>query len=171
MFGHHDNRNDDTQNTTSSAPVVDNTILPSDGAVLDHDAPMPEPVNPALPDDATMFAPSMDDVTAPVETPEVNEAPAPAATDDLLPTDDQGHGDLLNIKQQALTELSPLVDHLNQSPEEKFRTTMMLIQASDNQALVPVAYQAAQSITDEKVKAQALLDIVNEINYFTSQNK
>ncbi len=46
----------------------------------------------------------------------------------------------------------------------------MMIQASDNQALVKDAYSAAQAITDEKTRAQALLDIVNEINYFTQQH-
>jgi hypothetical protein len=45
---------------------------------------------------------------------------------------------------------------------------MMMIQASDNQDLIKEAYSAAQAITDEKTRAQALLDIVNEINYFTS---
>jgi hypothetical protein len=75
--------------------------------------------------------------------------------------------ELLDIKQQALQQLSPLVGHLDQSPEEAFRTTMMMIQAADNQELIPKAYEAAQKITDEKVRAQALLDIVNEINYFT----
>jgi hypothetical protein len=86
--------------------------------------------------------------------------------DDILPTND----DLAHIKQQALTQLSPLVGHLEQTPEEKFRTTMMMIQASDDQSLVKVAYEAAQAIPDEKAKAQALLDIVNEINYFTQQH-
>lgn len=75
--------------------------------------------------------------------------------------------DLLKIKQQALTSLAPLVDHLEQTPEEKFKTTMMLIQASDNAELIPDAYDAANKISDEKVRAQALLDVVNEINYFT----
>lgn len=79
-------------------------------------------------------------------------------------------GDLLNIKQQALQQLSPLLGHLDQTPEEKFRTTMMLIQASDNDKLIPQAYEAAKSITDEKARAQALLDVVNEINYFTQQS-
>lgn len=78
--------------------------------------------------------------------------------------------DLIAIKQQALSELSPLVGHLDQSPEEKFRTTMMMIQASDDQTLVKTAHEAAMQITDEKAKAQALLDIVNEINYFTAQH-
>ncbi len=75
--------------------------------------------------------------------------------------------ELLDIKQQALSQLTPLVSHLDQSPVEKFRTLMMMIQASDNQSLISQAYEAAQQITDEKEKAQALLDIVNEINYFT----
>jgi hypothetical protein len=75
--------------------------------------------------------------------------------------------DLLKLKQQALQSLAPLVDHLEQDPEEKFKTTMMMIQASDNADLIPEAYEAANQIPDEKVRAQALLDVVNEINYFT----
>ncbi len=78
-----------------------------------------------------------------------------------------GNDDLLNIKQQALTQLSPLVGHLDQDPLEKFRTLMMMIQASDNQSLIKEAYDVASKIGDDKQKAQALLDIVNEINYFT----
>lgn len=77
--------------------------------------------------------------------------------------------ELLIIKQEALRQLTPLVGLLDQTPEERYRTTMMMIQASDNQALIKDAYAAAQKITDEKVRAQALLDIVNEINYFTQQ--
>lgn len=75
------------------------------------------------------------------------------------------------IKQKALNQLSPLVDHLDQSPEDKFRTTMMMIQASDDQNLIQSAYEAAEQIPDEKVRAQALLDVVNEINYFTQQKQ
>ncbi len=81
------------------------------------------------------------------------------------------NNDLLDIKQQALHQLSPIVTHLDQSPEDKFQTLMMMIQASDNQSLLKQAYEAAQQITDEKQKAQALLDIVNEVNYFTHQGQ
>jgi hypothetical protein len=66
-----------------------------------------------------------------------------------------------------IMDLAPLVDHLEQDPEEKFKTTMMMIQASDNADLIPEAYETANQIPDEKVRAQALLDVVNEINYFT----
>lgn len=77
--------------------------------------------------------------------------------------------DLLALKQQALNDLGPLIDQLDQTPEERFRTTMMMIQSTDNQTLIKDAYAAAQEIQDEKMRAQALLDVVNEINYFTQQ--
>lgn len=78
---------------------------------------------------------------------------------------------LLTIKQQALSKLSPLIGNLEQSPVEEFNTLMMMIQASDDQSLIEKAYQAALNIGDEKQKAQALLDVVNEINYFTHKAK
>lgn len=96
-------------------------------------------------------------------TLETNESMQPTSQDAAVPDE------LLALKQQALGELSPLVDHLEQTPEEKFRTTMMLIQSTDNQALLKEAYAAAQAISDDKMRAQALLDVVNEINYFTQQ--
>jgi hypothetical protein len=78
---------------------------------------------------------------------------------------------LLQLKQEALQSLAPMVGQLNQTPEEKFKTLMMLIQASDNTDLVKDAYEAAKQISDEKERAQALIDVVNEINYFTQQNQ
>ena len=78
--------------------------------------------------------------------------------------------DLLSLKQDVLKELNPLVQHLEQSPEEKFKTTMMMIQASDDQSLIKTAYETAKKISNEKARAQALLDVVNEINYFTQQS-
>lgn len=107
------------------------------------------------------------------EPEDTTGAPPPAMPNEpALPAGDAAPvDDLLAIKQQALQQLSPLVSHLDQSPEEKFRTTMMMIQGSDDQSLIKDAYAAAQQITDEKARAQALLDIVNEINYFTQHTE
>ena|SRR5579872_2482310 len=110
--------------------------------------------------------PSMDDIQAP-------SSPSPSVNDPIKPVSPNGPSatdNLIDLKTKALKQLTPLVGKLDQSPEEKFRTTMMMIQASDNQDLIQDAYDAAQAIEDEKQKAQALLDIVNEINYFTQQN-
>lgn len=107
--------------------------------------------------------------TAPTNTPAPQPAPQPAANAPAVSADQANN--LLAIKQQALQNLTPLIDKLDQTPEDKFRTMMMLLQASDNPELVKNAYDAAQAITDEKVKAQALLDVVNEINYFTQKSQ
>lgn len=99
---------------------------------------------------------------------EDDDQPAPYLSDDHGPAPDADK--LLQIKQDALQSLSPLVGNLELDAQDKFRTLMMMIQASDNQSLIPNAYEAAKAITDEKARAQALLDIVNEINYFTQKD-
>lgn len=101
-------------------------------------------------------------------SPSITPTPAPEPTDHGIGGADN---DLIDLKQEALTKLSPLVGHLDQSPDEKFRTLMMMIQASDDQRLVREAYETALKISDEKERAQALLDIVNEINYFTHNSE
>lgn len=80
---------------------------------------------------------------------------------------DETTSELIEIKQHALGELAPLIDQLDLPPEEKFRTIMMMIQASDDETMVKAAYAAAHSIKDEKDRAEALLAIINEVNYFT----
>jgi len=108
------------------------------------------------------IAPSAAAATMPEPAAASPPSPAgPSATDDSL----------VELKQEALQSLQPLVSHLDQTPEEKFKTTMMLIQATDNPSLVKEAYQSANQITDEKARAQALLDVVNEINYFTHKGE
>lgn len=157
MFGHPPDDNTTEQNT--SAPAPDAGLASDNGA-----APAGAP--PAPQDSAGDYM--MDDQPAQGQPAENSPSPTPGAVPDTGNTGaPAGTDDLLGIKQQALGQLGPLVGHLDQSPEEEFRTLMMMIQAADDQSLVPKAYEAAQKITDEKAKAKALLDIVNEINYFT----
>ena len=47
--------------------------------------------------------------------------------------------------------------------DEKFDTYLMLIRSTDDTSLIGPAHAAAQEITDEKRRAQALLDIIKEI--------
>lgn len=74
--------------------------------------------------------------------------------------------DLQTLKARAISALTPIVGNLDQSAEEKFHTTMMLLQATDDQTLLKTAMDAAQAIQDDKKRAQALLDVLNEVNYF-----
>lgn len=156
------------QSFDETPSVAGQTGVP--GQINDIMAPSPDTAAPAEP---LPYKPPV--------MPELEQNPAePALTGmaaDSTPAADQtdtgasSTGDLADIKQQALSQLSSLADHLNQTPEEEFRTTMMMIQANDDQSLLQKAYAAAQQIADEKIKAQALLDIVNEINYFTHQHQ
>lgn len=160
MFGH-DNQSQHHDDTQS----------PDDGATNDQGMTMP-PVDDGSDDymDAAAAQAPVDPTPAVTVKPvapdavTVDPSTAPATPAAVTP----GSADhLLDLKQQALQQLTPLINHLEQNPEEKFRTTMMMIQASDNDSLLSAAYEAALAIPDEKVRAQALLDIVNEINYFT----
>lgn len=156
MFGHND---DQTTQQDSTTPMPDAALTADEPTSA---TPISEAAGEYIPTAVPgQPAPSAPPVTAPTVTPPTVTPATPVAG---------GDDDLLNIKQQALQQLTPLIGHLDQSPEEKFRTTMMMIQASDNDALIKEAYDAAQAIPDEKARAQALLDIVNEINYFTQQH-
>lgn len=162
-------QDDQSQAQVGAQAPEPEVIAPPDPALattLDASAGQPPLDAPALPGNLSVPAPSTDDsaapapaTTAPATTPAPSSAGEPVASDELL-----------GLKQEALQQLSPLVGHLDQTPEERFRTTMMMIQATDDSTKIKDAYDAAKQITDDKARAQALLDIVNEINYFTQQH-
>jgi hypothetical protein len=153
-----DNQQPNVIEPTSSAPA-DTSVDDSPSSLTDTSADSPA-------EQAPVAVTPADDTVAGTD-PVITSTSSPATNDMAPATPIPGSDDLMQIKQQALQQLSPLIGKLDQTPEEKFRTTMMMIQASDNQVLIKDAYEAAQGIADEKSKAQALLDIINEINYFT----
>lgn len=164
MFGQHrDSSEPDNQSPMGNVPEPDGMLgmpaLGGDdrGMVSSAGAGSTSPI-PAMPAPTFRKSLPLDDAADTAD-----DVPAAAAAG-------QSPSDLIGIKQNALQQLRPLVGHLDQTPEEKFRTTMMMIQAADDQSLINEAYEAAKNISDEKARAQALLDVVNEINYFTSQN-
>lgn len=172
MFGHdkdEDNNNVATAQQASNQQAT-NGLLGIDDDSSSSPSNNPQPASPSPTPDASGFATPVSGPLPGDNTPAPNIV-QPAADTTASPSSDSASDDtLMNIKRDALQELSPLIDHLDQDPEEKFRTTMMMIQASDNKELVPQAFTAAKTITDDKKRAQALLDIVNEINYFTHKN-
>src|SRR5690606_15138806 len=108
----------------------------------------------ATPASATVPASTDPNAPAPV-------APLPAAA---------GDESLDDIKKQALGELRPLVDKLQVEADEKFDIYLLLLRSTDDKTLIAPAHDAAKAITDESKKAQALLDIIKEID-FLSQPK
>lgn len=179
MFGQDDNKDDTLNETTTVEPTTDDAaVLPTVDDTTETPTEEPTDTGSVAPDDTS----STDD-QAPEEVAGEPEAATIAPTEvgesaDTVVTPDTpaeatpppaNNDELLELKKEALTDLGPLVSHLDQTPEEHFKTTMMLIQATDNATFVKDAYESAKKISDDAVRAQALLDIVNEINYFTQQ--
>ncbi len=131
-----------TEEADQSAEAGSGTT-PSDSAAL-----------PPLPQPAPMPSPAVQPM-APVATPTFM-TPAPVASDDLD-----------SVKKEALGELRPLVGKLNVSPEEKFDTYLLLIRSTDDKTLIAPAHEAAKSIQDEAKRADALLNIIKEIDYLS----
>lgn len=185
MFGHSDDNQQADGQTAQNNDNTDDSSTTSTDLIIPNDESTEDAVPTSMPssndyniDSASTDLPVAEEPnTSPPVLPVNDPFSSSSTSSDPLPKDDtpispaattnDQDADLLDLKQKALLELSPLVGHLDQTPEEKFKTMMMMIQASDNQSLLSEAYKAAQTISDEKAKAQALLDVVNEINYFT----
>lgn len=120
--------------------------------------------------------------TVPVipDMPEVPEPPAPVTSDFsgfIPPTplseapSSTDSSDLDSIKLDALKELRPLMDKVDLPADEKFDTYLMLIRSTDDSTLIGPAHTAAQNISDEKRKAEALLEIIKEIDYLSRKDQ
>lgn len=116
--------------------------------------------------DETAAAPVVPPVPpVPAAAEEPAAAPAPALGVPGASTDLDG------IKLEALKELRPLVEKLNVPPEEKFDTYLLLLRSTDDKELIAPAHEAAKAIVDEARRAQALLDIIKEIDFLSQGHK
>ena len=111
------------------------------------------------------------DSTTPMEPPKPNEPitgynPPAMDTPSMPKTTDLNNLD--SIKKDALIELRPLVDKLNLEADEKFDIYLLLLRSTDDKTLIAPAHEAARNITDESKRAQALLEIIKEIDFLSS---
>lgn len=109
-------------------------------------------------------------IEQPVEQPEMEPMAEPMAAPVYQPVEAivSNVENLDDIKKDALFELRPLVEKLNLVPEEKFDIYLLLLRSSDDKALIAPAYEAAKNIQDDTRKAQALLDVIKEIDFLTN---
>jgi len=135
-------------------------------SVVAPSTPMPAAPTPT-PADNTVVAPQND---AAIQQPDPAQFPAPEQPSVAPMPTVAGGGSLEAIKQQALGELRPLVDKLDVAPEEKFDTYLLLLRSTDDKDLIAPAHDAAAAIQDEARRAQALLDIIKEIDFLSQNN-
>lgn len=188
MFGHDDKNQQEEHVTGDSGEVVQpmSTTPPDENVVgvTPSDDATTAPAAPATSnDDDDDINKIVDDINSADDTDEAETAveheqheesvadtpAAEPASDTNEPTLHETPSDLQEVKKSALQELSPLLDELDQPDEEKLDILMMTIQATDDQSLIPQAFETAKRIQDKKARAEAMLDIIQEINYFTKK--
>ena len=158
----------------STQPISDDQELAKVLAGVSAETEATTAHEPAMSDIAPPVAPSplpaSDPVSVlpPVPADDMSQSVMPAAMPPL-PAAMSPTGELDNVKQEAITELRPLVDKLSLAPEEKFDTYLLLIRSTDDKSLIAPAHEAAKEIADETRRAQALLDIIKEIDYLSNQ--
>ena len=138
-------------------------------AAADSNEPAMSAIEPPAAPTTPPPAPAADEPLPPVPVP---AEPMPeAAPLPPMPAPMADDGELGGVKQEAITELRPLVDKLNLPAEEKFDTYLLLIRSTDDKSLIAPAHEAAKNIADEARRAQALLDIIKEIDFLSNPNQ
>ena len=99
----------------------------------------------AMPEPAQEIAPSPDF--------KANPAPAPRMG-----------GDLSSLKTSVLTDLRPVIDNVNIEAGEKYHLLSTLFKANKDSTIIEPAYTAARQIADDTKRAEALLEIVHDID-------
>lgn len=140
------------------------------------------PAQPAKPAPATPAKPTSKSGPAQPADPILTDVlaqpakPAKAKSEPVTPPNvnslgrNVDNGALGDIRLQVISELRPLVNRLDfLAPADKFDTLLLLIRTIDDSSLIPMVHQTAMAISDEVKRAQALLDILKEIDFFTQK--
>lgn len=164
------------------AKVLAGVTQQADEAAASTPDPATPPVAPVQDDTSAetpdLQMPSVDSIAPPPsveETPEISPVVEPQAPQEspssMASSTPSSNPELDSIKLEALNELRPLVDKLDVSPEERFDTYLLLLRSTDDKELIAPAHDAAKNISDEARRAQALLDIIKEIDFLNQTAK
>ena len=124
-------------------------------------APAPEPIAPIPPMPQT--------APAPMPAPEPMPQPAaPAYEPSFAPTSKfnmpVGNLNMHQVKEAALRDLVPLLDHLNMNPSQKFNIYRNIFEDLRDYTILEPAYRAATEIPNDQERAEALLYLVESID-------
>ena len=118
------------------------------------------PVEPVAETEESVTEPTVTE--APIT--EASTTPAMEASTNIM--NEPNGNSLDDLRQKALRDLRPIVDKVELNDEESFDVLLLLIRETDDESLLPRAYEAARQIHDEARRAQALLDVIKETDYF-----
>lgn len=131
----------------------------------------PKPAAPAGP--APMGAGAGMPKPAAAPTPMSAGMPQPAAPQMGMPSMPSMGGfsrpmsygsDISKVKEAALKELFPIMDRVEVDPEKRFLLFQEMLTTMRDKAVIAPAYEAARQIRDDKIRADALLYLINSID-------
>lgn len=136
--------------------------------------PVPAPTAPSVPTQSSPTASdpilSMTPTPNPAPAPTSISAPSPITTPATRTTQAAvSNESLAELKRETIAELRPLVDKLNIDPADKFDALLLMIRTTDDGSLLTDAHKTAMQIADDSRRAQALLDVIKEIDYFSNR--
>lgn len=162
---------DDITNTTSTDPVFSDPVAAPSSIPEGDTGELSEPVGPFPEPKVEMVAPapepiapleSMPDLSVPTLTPDPATKPELTLPDLSAPTDDKLNTQ--QIKNAALRDLAPLLDHINMDASQKFNIYCDIFEDLKDYTILEPAYKAAREIADETERAKALLYLVESID-------
>lgn len=134
------------------------------------EAPLPEPIMPQPQEAAptTSFDPGIATPLpepTPEPVPEPIIAPAPNLPEPTfeMPSTTRPLG-MQQVKEAALRDLIPLLDHLNMNPSQKFSLYRNIFEDLRDYTVLEPAYRAASEISNDQERAEALLYLVESID-------
>ena len=168
---------DNITNTTNVDPVFSDPVAaPSSipegdtGELGEPVGPFPEPKietpAPAPEPTAPIGDINIPDLNVPAPEPTIPE-PMPALTPEPTPMVEPAPAESLNmhqVKEAALRDLVPLIDHLNMSPSQKFGLYRNIFEDLKDYTVLSSAYNSAKEIPNETERAEALLYLVESID-------
>lgn len=153
--------------------TINPVVLPADNDSGESTVPVTSPAASTTEDNIDGSTPDPGEapvVAEPEESTTNNENEETKSEDEPKPSTRTAASNpegLDDIKQQAIKELEPLLDKLDLTPEKRFEIILQVIRVTDNEELVQEAFAAAKEIEDEAQRAEAMVDIINEVNYLT----
>lgn len=140
----------------------------ADGMQFEETGATPQPALPEVPVEPAVEVAPENPVPEAQAEPVIEPLPEPTpVVAPIEPTQSAASPELESIKKDALEQLRPLIDRLNLPAQEKFDTLLLVIRSTDDQSLLTAANEAAKQIEDDTKRAEALLDVIKEIDFFS----
>ena len=141
-------------------------LTPEPGADLMNQAPASIEEQAAAemttpPEVAPDFTPGITS-EAPEMAPETAPADLADSVIDLPETTPETPSELSSVKQSMIQDLIPLMDKVSLDANKKFDLYKEVIDSTHDKSMVPAAYEVAKGISDDTLKAEALLYLINE---------